>query len=176
MIDDLLERNRAYAAGASADLPKLPERRLVVLTCMDHRIDPVAALGLELGDAMVVRNAGGRVTPRFLETLGVLDRIAAKQGSGLGEFELILMQHTECGAGGLADSDPDALAAYLGVTPDELESKSAGDPYAGIRVDLDALASNPAVPDSLSVAGLVYDVNTRHAELIERRAPLRGRG
>jgi carbonic anhydrase len=174
MIDDLLERNRDYAATVPDDLPRLPKRGLVILTCMDHRIDPVAALGLELGDAMVVRNAGGRVTPRFLETLTVLDRIAGKQGSSLGEFELILMQHTECGAAGLADTDPEALASYLAVPGSELDAMSPGDPYDGVRADIEMLAADETVPDSLSVSGLVYDVSTGRAELIERRVPLRG--
>ncbi len=154
MIDELLERNRDFAEGARPDLGPLPRRGLVILTCMDHRVDPQAALGLEAGDAMVLRNPGGRVNDALLDDLEVLDQVARKRGSALGELELILMEHTECGANALTSTDP----------------------HDGVRADLDALAANPGLPDSLGVTGLVYDVNTGRAELVERRAPLRRAG
>jgi carbonic anhydrase len=173
MLDDILERNRTYAERHRDGLPSLPQRGLVVLTCMDHRIDPVAALGLELGDAMVIRNAGGRVTPDFIRNLEMLGLVAQMRGGDTSSFELILMQHTECGVGGLAEKQPDALAGYFDVPTDRLESLAPADPHDGIRVDLEALARNPAVPGALSVTGLVFDVATGEAELVERRAPLR---
>jgi carbonic anhydrase len=171
--DSLIEGNRTYGERVSTDLPRLPRRGLVILTCMDHRIDPVAALGLELGDAMVIRNAGGRVTPSSIQSLRILDRVASRRGSGLSELELVLMQHTDCGAGGLAGEHDELLAAHFGVPADQLETKAPSDPYEAVRVDIDALAGDRAVPGSLSVTGLVYDVASGHAELVERRAPLR---
>jgi carbonic anhydrase len=124
----------------------------VILTCMDHRIDPLAALELQLGDAMVLRNAGGRVTPAFLRDLEILGRVAAGRGSTLADLELILVQHTKCGAA---------------------EVTGAADPPERIRSDLETLAAEPSVPDSLAVTGMVYDVDTGSAETVERRAPLR---
>jgi carbonic anhydrase len=173
MLDDLLDRNRSYAERHQDGLPSLPRRGLVVLTCMDHRIDPVAALGLELGDAMVIRNAGGRVTPAFIQNLELLGLVAQTRGGDTSSFELFLMPHTECGMGGLTDEYPDALASYFEVSPDQLGSLAPADPHDGIRVDIETLAGNPAVPSSLSVTGLVYDVSSGEVELVERRAPLR---
>jgi carbonic anhydrase len=173
MLDDLLERNRTYAERHQDGLPSLPKRGLVVLTCMDHRIDPVAALGLEVGDAMVIRNAGGRVTPAFLKNLEMLGLVARSRGAETSSFELVLMQHTECGVGGLASDHPDALASYFGVSPDQIDSLAPADPHEGIRVDIETLTRDPAVPAALSVTGLVFDVATGEVELVERRAPLR---
>jgi len=173
MLDELLDRNRAYAERHQNGLPSLPRRSLVVLTCMDHRIDPVAALGLEVGDAMVIRNAGGRVTPGFLQNLEMLGLVAQTRGSEVASMDLVLMQHTQCGVGGLMDAHPDALASYFEVQPDQLDSLAPADPREGIRADIETLAANPAVPSSLSVTGLVFDVATGQVELVERRAPLR---
>ena len=173
MLDELIERNRAYAERHEDGLPSLPRRGLVVLTCMDHRIDPVAALGLDLGDAMVIRNAGGRVTPGFLQNLEMLGFVAQARGSEVASMELVLMQHTQCGVGGLLDANPDALASYFEVQPDQLDELAPADPHEGIRADIETLAADPAVPSALSVTGLVYDVDTGQVELVERRAPLR---
>jgi carbonic anhydrase len=149
--DSLLEGNRDYAERGVGELPPLPRRGLVVLTCMDHRIDPSAALGLELGDAMVLRNPGGRVTPQVIEDLETLDRIARARGASLADLELVLMQHTLCGANALTSTEP----------------------REGVRADLEALASDPAIPGSISVTALVYDTETGRIEAVERRAPLR---
>jgi carbonic anhydrase len=134
-----------------SELPSLPRRGLVVITCMDHRVDPAAALDLELGDAMVIRNAGGRVTPALIENLEILDQVARARGSTLEELELVLMQHTDCGANALTSTDP----------------------HSAIRADLAALAEAPSVPGSLTVTGVIYETATGGVEEIERRSPLR---
>jgi carbonic anhydrase len=151
LIRELLDRNARFAARSRGELPSLPARGVVVLTCMDHRVDPMAALGLELGDAMVLRNPGGRVTPALIEDLLVLDQVARGRGSSLAELELILMQHTECGANALTDTDA----------------------RGGVRTDMEALANETSIPDALTVTGLVYETGTGRLELLERRAPLR---
>jgi carbonic anhydrase len=146
---------------------------MVILTCMDHRIDPLAALDLEIGDAMVLRNAGGRVTPAFLRDLEVLGMVTSRRGGDPGDIELVLMQHTKCGAAGLADDSPDALADYLGVPPERLAERSPSDPRQGVRADIEALAAEESVPGSITVSGVVFDVDTGEVEEIERRSPLR---
>jgi carbonic anhydrase len=151
LIRELLDRNARFAARSRGELPPLPARGVVVLACMDHRVDPMAALGLELGDAMVLRNPGGRVTPALIEDLLVLDQVAQGRGSSLAELELILMQHTECGANALTDTDP----------------------RSGVRADMEALANETSIPDALAVTGLLYDTGTGRVEQLERRAPLR---
>ncbi len=155
------------------ELPSLPRRGLVVLTCLDHRVDPIVGLGLDLGDAAVIRNAGGRVTPAFLQNLALLGLVASSRGGDPSSFELILMQHTKCGVGGLEEEHGVALADYFDVPADQVAAKSPGDPYVGVRVDIEALAANPAVPGFLTVEGRVYDVDSGETELVERRAPLR---
>jgi carbonic anhydrase len=149
--DSLIEGNRAYAERGVGELPPLPRRGLVILTCMDHRIDPAAALGLELGDAMVLRNPGGRVTPQVIKDLETLDRIARARGASLAELEFVLMQHTLCGANALTSTEP----------------------REGVRADIEALANEASMPGSVSVTGLVYDTESGRVELIERRAPQR---
>jgi carbonic anhydrase len=149
--DSLLDRNRSYAESGPGDLPRLPRRGLVILTCMDHRVDPAYALGLEPGDAMVLRNPGGRVTPQLVTELQILDRVARDRGSSLAELEVVLMQHTDCGANALSSTDP----------------------QSALRADLEALATDTSIPDALSVTALVYCTGTGRIELIERRTPLR---
>ena len=153
MLEELLGNNEEYARRGPGDLPGLPRRNLVVLTCMDHRIDPAAALGLELGDAMVLRSAGGRVTPAVIGDLEILERVAAKRGAALSQLELVLIQHTDCGAAEVASNAPD-------------------DPADRVRADLEALVADPRVPATLSATGLVYDTASGRVELVERRSPL----
>lgn len=173
-VEELLERNTRFAERHQAGRPPLPRLRTCVVTCPDPRVDPAQVLGLELGDAAVVRAAAGRVSPIVLQQLLFLQATAAAAGAAQEGFELVLMQHTDCGIMHFtAPESRDGLAAFLGCTVDELDGKAVTDPRAAVRVDIDALAANPLIPDSLSVTGLVYDVDTGHAELIERRAPLR---
>jgi carbonic anhydrase len=85
------------------------------------------------------------------------------------------MQHTDCGIVHLqGPENRELLAAFLGTTVDELDSKAVADPHGAVRVDIQALADNPLIPASLSVSGIVYDVASGRAELVERRSPLRG--
>jgi len=174
-LDELLDRNRRIAEGADGELPALPRSRLVVLACMDHRVDPAAVLGLELGDAVVIRNPGGRVTPAFVQQLEVLTRVFPQVAAGEDSFELALIQHTECGFARLsgAEEHRGLVAGYFGVPPERLGERAPGDPYEGVRADIELLAGEESVPGSLAVAGLVYEMGSRRLELVERRAPLR---
>jgi carbonic anhydrase len=175
-VEQLLERNTRFAASRHADLPLLPRLRACVVTCPDARVDPAHVLGLEPGDAAVVRAAGGRVSPIVLQQLLFLQMVATAEGRGRSDdrFELVLMQHTDCGIAHLVGPEhAGALAAFLGCTPAELSEKSLTDPYAAVRQDIQALAEIPFIPASLAVSALVYDVHSGLTELVERRAPLR---
>jgi carbonic anhydrase len=172
-VDELLQRNRRFAEShePQATLPRL---RTCVVSCPDPRVDPAQVLGLELGDAAVVRAAAGRISPIVLQQLLFLQATGAAVGAGDGAFELVLMQHTDCGIRHFTGPDQrDGLAAFLGCTVEELDEKAVTDPYAAVRVDIEALAANPLIPDTLSVTGIVYDVDSGRVELVERRAPLR---
>jgi carbonic anhydrase len=174
-LDELLARNEEGAQEGSDVLPRLPKRRLVILTCVDHRVDPAHVLGVELGDALVIRNPGGRVNPAFLRDLAILGRVFPQIPDEGEPFELALIQHTECGFGRLEQDENSALLAeFFGVPPDGVASRHLrDDPHAGVRADLDLLASDPSVPGSLAVSGLVYDIATGRMDLVDRRAPLR---
>jgi carbonic anhydrase len=170
----LAERNGRFAESRFEELPFAPRLGACVVTCPDARVDPAHVLGLEPGDAAIVRAAGGRVSPIVLQQLMFLAHTAAARGIAQGELELVLMTHTDCGITSLlGDEHRDALAAFLGCAVDELDAKAAGDPHAAVRADIATLANSPLIPASLSVTGLVYDVHSGRVEIVERRSPLR---
>lgn len=181
-LDSLLERNKKFAAGQSIagtlmpSLPKaLPNVRAVVIGCADMRVDPVHVLGLQPGEAVVLRNIGGRITPGLLEELGMLVRIGevarAIPGGG-GEFHLILLQHTDCGITRLA-GDPPMLAQYFRMPEAALRAKAVLDPRAAVAIDVAALRAIQALPGAWLISGLVYDVATGRVEIVVPPAPMR---
>jgi carbonic anhydrase len=171
--EDLVSRNARFASRDRDALPAFPRLRTLILTCADHRIDPAHTLDLELGDAVVLRNAGGRVVPAMLPMLELLTAAGVVDAEAEGGYELVLMQHTECGMARLGEEQRELAADYLGVPPGELDLEALRDPRDQVRVDIDRLASDPAVPGSLSVTGLVYEMSSGRVELVERRSPLR---
>ena len=159
---DLVRRNAAFAAtGAFAGLPFPTSDTLQVLGCVDSRVDPSDVLGLELGEGVVMRNIGGRVTPATLRSWALLGRLGRGQPpSG----HLVILHHTDCGITRLADY-PGQLAAFFEIPAEELESKAVADPYAAVRVD--AAIARHALPPGRLVSGLVYDVNTGLIEIVD---------
>jgi carbonic anhydrase len=152
---ELVERNAAFAAGeAFKGLPFPTNPPLRVIGCVDSRVDPRDVLGLELGEAVVMRNIGGRVTPEALRSWALLGRLGAGQPPSGGH--LAILHHTDCGIRRLA-AYPDQLAAFFEIPVADLDSKAVEDPYASVRIDVDiARHKLPA----LLVSGVVYDVDT----------------
>ena len=146
-IDRLLADNRAYAAAHANEHGKHPTRRLAVVTCMDTRIDVLAALGLELGEAHVLRNAGGRVTDDVL-------RSRALSTHARGVDTGVVMQHTQCGLAGVTDAE---LREQTGADVDFLP---IDDHAAALRADVEQLATTPFLGLVQAIAGLVYDIET----------------
>ena len=181
-LDDMLERNKGFAAQQSAagtlmpSLPRaLPNVKAIIIGCADMRVDPAHVLGIRPGEAVVIRNIGGRITPGLLEQLGLLGRIGEvvkKIPGGGGEFHIIVLQHTDCGITRLA-GDSDKLAHYFQVKGDELRTKAVSDPRAAVAVDVAALRAIPALPGSWLVSGLVFDVATGLVEVVVPPAPIR---
>ena len=181
-LDVMLQRNKEYAAQQSASrtlmpsLPKaLPKVKAVVVGCADMRVDPADLLGIKPGEAVVMRNIGGRITPGLLEELGLLGRIGQVAGEipgGGGEFHLIVLHHTDCGMTRLVN-DPAMLAHYFQVEERELGTKSVPDPHKSVVVDVAALRAIPALPDEWLISGLVYDVATGLVEVVVPAAPIR---
>ena len=147
----------------------MPTLRAMIIGC----VDPALLLGLKLGEAVVIRNVGGRITPETLQTMGMLSRIAQGEGgSPTGEFHLIVLQHTQCGIARL-EENPDLLASYFGIGQEGLKAKAVTDPHAAVAVDVAALKANPSLPGNWLVSGLVYDVVTGLVEVVVPSDPLR---
>jgi carbonic anhydrase len=181
-LDSMLKRNRDFAAQQSAagtlvnSLPRaLPNVKAIIIGCADMRVDPAYVLGIKPGEAVVIRNIGGRITPGLLEQLGLLGRIGEVAGEvpgGGGEFHIIVLQHTDCGMTRLA-GDPARLAQYFQIPEVELRKKAVSDPRAAVAADVAALRAIPALPSTWLISGLVYDVATGLVEIVVPPVSLR---
>ena len=173
-IDTLLDRNRRFAAsGLPADLPLFPTLETIVIGCADPRVDPATILGLELGEALIIRNLGGRFTPDTLQTMAALRTIAQVEGATPRPgWNLIVLHHTDCGITRLT-GHTDLLASVFGINPADLDGKAVGDPAAAVAADVAAIKANPFLPAAFVVSGLVYDVATGLIDVVIPPAPLR---
>src|SRR6516165_11471867 len=152
---ELVRRNAVFAAtGAFAGLAFPTSDTLQVLGCVDSRVDPGDVLGLELGEAVVMRNIGGRITPAALRSWALLGRLSQGQPPG---GHLVILHHTDCGITRLAGY-PDQLAAFFEIPPSQLDAKAVTDPYAAVRIDT-AIARH-ALPPSRLVSVFDYAVAT----------------
>src|ERR1700712_75668 len=144
-VSPLLTANEAYAA-ARANVPDpRPGRRLAIVTCMDARIDVFAVLGLHLGEAHVLRNAGGRVTDDVLRSLALSTHV-------LGVDTVVVMQHTKCGLAGVTDEE---LRTFTGA---DLGFFPIDDHAAALREDIALPARPPYLSPLKVIAGFVFDV------------------
>ena len=181
-LDSMLKRNKDFAAqqsAAGALMPSLsramPNVKAVIIGCADMRADPAHVPGIKPGEAVVLRNIGGRITPGLLEQLGLLGRIGEVGGEipgRGGEFHLVVLQHTDCGMTRLT-GDPAKLAHYFQIKEGELKTKAVTDPRAAVAVDVAALRAIPALPGAWLTSGLLYDVATGLVEIVIPPAPIR---
>jgi carbonic anhydrase len=166
VLKALLTRNLGFSVERFAALPLTPSLRTLIVSCADPRVDPAHILGLEPGEAVVIRNVGGRITPATLQTLAMLQTIAKAEGAPAdGSMQLIVLHHTDCGITRL-EATPDLLAAYFGVGLAELSNRAVHDPRAAVAVDVALLRANPRLPRSWAIAGLVYNVGTGRVEMV----------
>jgi carbonic anhydrase len=181
-LDSILQRNKDFAAQQSVagtlmpSLPRaLPNVKAIIIGCADMRVDPAHVLGIKPGEAVVIRNIGGRITPGLLEQLALLGRIGEVAGEipgGGGEFHLIVLQHTDCGITRLAGG-PAMLAHYFQIQERELNKKTVLDPRAAVAADVALLRAIPALPSEWLMSGLVYDVATGLVEIVAPPALIR---
>ena len=154
-IARLLAANEGYAAARANVADPHPGERLAIVTCMDARIDVFDTLGLRLGEALVIRNAGGRVTDDVLRSLALGTHV-------LGVDTVIVMQHTECGLAGVSDEElQDLTGADLGFFPID-------DHAAVLREDIDLLTTKPYLEPLRVIAGFVYDVESGRIDDVVR--------
>jgi carbonic anhydrase len=154
VIDELIDNNEAFSAPLSArHVDVRPRRGLAIVTCMDSRLDVFAALGLEVGDAHVLRNAGGVVTDDVIRSLAVSQR-------KLGTRAVMLIHHSDCGMQTLTDDGFRAeLLAATGVAP-AFAIESFADADADVRQSIERVRRSPFLVHLDEVRGFVYDVDT----------------
>jgi carbonic anhydrase len=171
VLDTLVQRNARFAQSRfSTDLNIMPSMKMIIIGCVDPRVDPVDIFDIQLGEAAIIRNLGGRVTPTEHRTLEMLNLIS--QGELGPGWNLIVLHHTDCGITRLGNA-PKQLAQFFGVSASALPALAISDPYASVVFDVAALKTNPQLSAELVVTGLVYDVRTGRVETIVAPAPLR---
>ena len=154
VTDDLLKNNEEYAKGFDkGDLPLPPAKGVAVVACMDARLDVHAMLGLELGDAHIIRNAGGVITDDEIRSLVISQRL-------LGTTEIVLIHHTGCGMLTFTDDEvAGQIEADTGVKP-PFALESFPDLDENVRESISRITTNPFIPNKDAVRGFVYEVET----------------
>ena len=152
--DDLLKNNESYAAGFDkAELPLPPAKKVAVVACMDARLIPTKVLGLEEGDAHVIRNAGGVITDDEIRSLAISQHL-------LGTEEIILIHHTDCGMLTFTDDEFKAsIQEETGQKP-EWAAEAFSDLDEDVRQSIARVKASPFIPKKDSVRGFVYEVET----------------
>jgi carbonic anhydrase len=158
--DEFLRANETYAAGfTKGDLTAPPRRRVAVITCMDARLDPARFLGLEEGDAHVIRNAGGRAGDA-IRSLVISQQL-------LGTREVVVVHHTDCGMLSFTDQQlRQKLHDELGADTD-LEFLPFSNLEQSVRDDVATIRSSPLILQDATVRGFIYDVTTGRLQEVQ---------
>jgi len=159
--DDLLRNAEAYAESFDkGDLPIPPGRKVAIVACMDARLNPYSLLGLEEGDAHLIRNAGGVITDDEIRSLAISQRL-------LGTEEIVLIHHTDCGMLTFTDEEfRSSIEDDTGVKP-EWSSEAFSDLDENLRQSLARVNDSPFIPNKDSVRGFVYEVETGRLREVE---------
>jgi carbonic anhydrase len=153
ITDELLENNANYAAGFSGPLPLPPAKHLAVVACMDARLNVYAILGLNEGEAHVIRNAGGVITDDEIRSLTISQRL-------LGTEEIILIHHTDCGMLTFTDDGfKQQIQDDTGIKP-QWAAEAFGDLDDDVRQSIARIQASPFIPKKDAVRGFVFDVAT----------------
>jgi len=158
----LLAANDRYAYWfTKGDLSNVPRRGVVILTCMDARFDPAKALGLEEGDAHVLRNAGGRATDDAIRSLVLSSYL-------LGTREFLVIHHTDCGLQAYTEEEiRERLRQQVGVNASDIEFLTFTDLDESVRQDVATIRASPLMLNDISVRGFVYDVRNGRLRDVE---------
>lgn len=155
VVDELVEANQQFAEGFDhGGLPTPPARHVAVLTCMDARLHPERFLGLDIGDAHMIRNAGGRASDDAIRSLVISSRL-------LGTREFVVIHHTDCGMLTFSNQGlRDKLRDELGADASDVDFLPFSDLEDSVGEDVQRIRESPLISDDISVSGYVYDVNT----------------
>jgi len=162
-FDELARRNREYAgSGRLAQPSPMPKTGVLIVTCIDPRVEPAGFLGVEQNDALVVRNTGGRVDDGTIFDIALVTSLRKALGGAAGPpLEVAIIHHTQCGSSFLADDEfRREFAARTGRADAALQAAAVVDPHATVRVDVQRLRSAPLVADRIVVSGHVLDLQT----------------
>ena len=161
-MSPLLERNEQFARDYEPVPLGLPTAQVLIVSCLDHRVDPATIFGLRLGEAPIIRNAGGRVTPAVIDDIAFLAFLAEQLGGTRDTlFEVAIIHHTQCGTGLLADPGfRHQAAGATGLAEAALEAAAVADPHVTVQADVERLLAAPRLSPKVSVSGHVYDVAT----------------
>lgn len=158
-VNDVLNGNQQYAESfTNGELAMPPARKLAAVVCMDARLDPLPQLGLQLGDAHFIRNAGGRITDDALRSLVISERL-------LGTDAVAVIHHTDCGMLTFSNEQiRNQIKRELGDDAYEVAEHTDFLPFSNlaqsVRDDVAALKASPLIPESIPVFGFIYDVHT----------------
>jgi carbonic anhydrase len=163
-LDELLQNNIRFAATGAKErvpeIPFIPNKQVYILTCIDPRVDPAQVFGLELGDAIVARTVGGRVTPAVIQDIAWISYLHEMKTPDADWFELAVMHHTDCGSGFYADDAFRHGFAARGFDDAELAQLPVLDPAATVPVDVEKVIEAAPVSARIKVSGYSYDVKT----------------
>lgn len=154
-FDNFIKANQAYVdLHGTAHLPLKPKTRVAIVTCMDSRLHVAPALGLALGDAHILRNAGGRVTDDVIRSLVISEQ-------QLGTSEIVVLHHTDCGAQTFTNAEfTEQLKRDLAVDAEDQDFLPFTDIEESVREDIALLKNSPLIPEDIIISGAIYDVDT----------------
>ena len=154
-VQEFQKANAAYASSFNkGNLPMPPGRHVAVLTCMDARLDPARFLGLEEGDAHVIRNAGGRASDDAIRSLTISEQL-------LGTNEVVVIHHTDCGMLTFSNADlRKKLKQELNADAEHVDFLPFKDLEQSVRDDVATIKNSPFIPKNIEVSGFIYDVRS----------------
>ncbi|HEX3488211.1 MAG TPA: carbonic anhydrase [Streptosporangiaceae bacterium] len=165
-IAPLLQRNQAFASdpGARQGMPRrpfIPNLNLYIVTCIDPRVDPAQFLGVRLGEAIVQRDIGGRITPAVIADIAYIGYLVDTKAPEGPYFEVAIIHHTDCGSTLLADDElRHGFAERIGEDERDLADTPVLDPARTVRTDVERVLWAEEIPQNVPVSGHVYDVST----------------
>jgi carbonic anhydrase len=163
-LELLIERNKEFATTDAKNrvpqIPFIPNKQVYIVTCIDPRVDPTNILGLELGDAIVARNVGGRIVPAVLQDIAWISYLHEVKTPDADWFDLVIIHHTDCGSGFFADDEMRHGFAERGYDDQELAELPVLHPAETVRTDVDKVLAYPNIASAVRVSGFTYDLDS----------------